>query len=230
MRLLSPSSTRSIRPRIAFALTFPLFALLLCGARVASAQCLTNSNCMWPMACEFMDTSFGPISFPPTAMIRGLSFSNFTSCTPESPGGGFGLVSFFEVFFDLSLDGGAHWTPTFANGDMQASLGLTSAPGANPRTYQTLVLALDIDVPGTVSTPPMFIRIASGNSSGETQITASGGGQFRIESFFDVFLELSLDSGRTWAAGTQPARMVLGHGQATAVRTSTWGALKSFYR
>lgn len=230
MRPDSSSHARSIRTRMLLALALPLFVLLICGPRAVDAQCLTNTDCMWPMACELRDTSSASISFPPTALIRGLSFSNFTSCTPESPGGGFGLVSFFDVFFEVSLDGGAHWTPTFANGDMQAALGLTSPPGANPRTYQTLVLALDIDVPGTVSTPPMFIRIASGNSSGESQITALGGGQFSIESFFDVFLELSLDSGRTWAAATQPAKMVLGHGQPTAVRTSTWGALKSLYR
>ena len=224
------SSTRSIRPRIALVLTLPLFALLLFGPRVASAQCLTNSDCVWPLGCELKDTSFAPISFPPLAMIRGLDFSNFTSCTPATPGGGFGLVSFFDVFFELSLDGGAHWTPTFATGDMQAGFGLTSPTGANPRIYQTLILALDIDVPGTVSTPPMFIRIASGNSSGETQITALDGGQFRIDSFFDVFTELTLDGGRTFAAASQPARMVLGPMHPTAVRTSTWGALKSFYR
>lgn len=102
---------------------------------------------------------------------------------------------------------------------------LTSPAGANPRIYQTLILQLDIDPPGG-----MFIRIAAGNSSGETQVLSMGGGQFRVDSFFDVFVELSLDGGRTVAAATQPQRMVLGVTQTTPVRTSTWGALKSFYR
>ena len=35
-------------------------------------------------------------------------------------------------------------------------------------------------------------------SPGQATITDVGGGQFRIDSFFDVFTELSLDGGQTW--------------------------------
>ena len=39
-------------------------------------------------------------------------------------------------------------------------------------------------------------------SLGQTQITDLGGGQFRIDSFFDVFTELSVDGGQTWLPST----------------------------
>jgi len=35
-------------------------------------------------------------------------------------------------------------------------------------------------------------------SLGRTTITDQGGGLYRIDSFFDVFTELSLDGGQTW--------------------------------
>jgi hypothetical protein len=36
-------------------------------------------------------------------------------------------------------------------------------------------------------------------STGITTLTSLGGGQYEIGSFFDVFTELSLDGGATWA-------------------------------
>lgn len=35
-------------------------------------------------------------------------------------------------------------------------------------------------------------------STGQTTVTPIGGGLFQIDSFFDVFTELSLDGGATW--------------------------------
>jgi hypothetical protein len=47
-------------------------------------------------------------------------------------------------------------------------------------------------------------------STGQTTITPIGGGMFHIESFFDVFTELSLDGGATWSPDTSgPAHIVL---------------------
>jgi hypothetical protein len=46
-------------------------------------------------------------------------------------------------------------------------------------------------------------------STGQTMITDVGGGIFRIDSFFDVFTELSLDNGLNWTPATGPARVQL---------------------
>ena len=39
-------------------------------------------------------------------------------------------------------------------------------------------------------------------STGQTTITNIGGGLFKIDSFFDVFTELSIDGGATWMPST----------------------------
>jgi hypothetical protein len=46
-------------------------------------------------------------------------------------------------------------------------------------------------------------------STGQTTITNNGDGTFRIQSFFDVFTDISLDSGATWAPAVGPAVMAL---------------------
>ncbi len=46
-------------------------------------------------------------------------------------------------------------------------------------------------------------------SDGQTSITELGGGLYHIDSFFDVFTELSVDGGSSWIASDAPARMDL---------------------
>ena len=47
-------------------------------------------------------------------------------------------------------------------------------------------------------------------STGHTSITPIGGGLFKIDSFFDVFTELSLDGGNQWIPAQGSVRVVLG--------------------
>jgi hypothetical protein len=49
-------------------------------------------------------------------------------------------------------------------------------------------------------------------STGKTTITDIGGGMWHIDSFFDVFTELSVDGGMTWIpkAGNRGTRVNLG--------------------
>jgi len=47
-------------------------------------------------------------------------------------------------------------------------------------------------------------------SSGRTTITALSGGRYRIESYYDVWLELSMDGGQTWHLAEAAVRMTLG--------------------
>ena len=65
-------------------------------------------------------------------------------------------------------------------------------------------------------------------STGVTAIRAVPGG-FMIDSFFDVFTELSLD-GYTWYPAGLAAHLTLSSENVTEARTSTWGAIKTLYR
>lgn len=71
-------------------------------------------------------------------------------------------------------------------------------------TFQTEMLALDLSGGGAMirESPTMA-------SLGQTTITDLGGGLYRVESFFDVFTELSLDGGQNWLPATGPTHMVL---------------------
>jgi hypothetical protein len=46
-------------------------------------------------------------------------------------------------------------------------------------------------------------------SAGVTTITAASGGLSRVESYYDVWLEISLDGGRSWHPAQQAVRMAL---------------------
>jgi len=68
--------------------------------------------------------------------------------------------------------------------------------GNTTGTFDTEIVALSL-----VSSNPIPIQIRESptlQSLGKTTITGVGGGNYRIDSFFDVFTELSLDGGQTW--------------------------------
>lgn len=66
-------------------------------------------------------------------------------------------------------------------------------------------------------------------SQGSTAITDLGGGLYEIDSFFDVFTELSVDDGQTWFGHHQTAHMDLVPAEAAPVQSSTWGVIKSLF-
>ena len=69
-------------------------------------------------------------------------------------------------------------------------------------TFQTEMLALDLT--GTVPGLGAFMirESPTRQSTGLTSIADIGGGLYKIDSFFDVFTELSIDGGATWVPGS----------------------------
>jgi hypothetical protein len=69
-----------------------------------------------------------------------------------------------------------------------------------------------------------MIRIDPVNpSTGITTVTPVGGGMFMMNSFFDIFTDLSLDGGQTWTPANGPAHEVL----VPSPEPSTWLLLVS---
>lgn len=69
--------------------------------------------------------------------------------------------------------------------------------GNTTGTFDTEMLAMNLS--GNSLFGPMMIRESPTlQSLGRTTITDIGGGLFKIDSFFDVFTELSIDGGQTW--------------------------------
>ena len=70
---------------------------------------------------------------------------------------------------------------------------------------------LSLNLSGGALPPGVLIRESPTLASlGHTSIEDLGGGSYNIDSFFDVFTELSLDGGQTWYPDKKgPGRMTL---------------------
>ena len=108
---------------------------------------------------------------------------------PE-PGASFRIHSFFDVFTELSVDGGQTWNP--ADGTSALSYSGPSSPGSS-QTFDTEMLQMDISGGGL-----MIRESPTLQSMGHTMIENNPGGGLLISSFFDIFTELSVDGGQIW--------------------------------
>lgn len=215
----------SLRPVLLLAPALvSLLALSVPGR--AWAQCTEHGACLLPQAgCGYFLQ--GPVGYGTTSvMIRNVNLSNFTQCMPPQPPA-FAIDSFFDVFVELEItgDGGAHWQPAQTTGH-----GHEHAVGRpDGMTFDTEMLQLDLS--GGSLPPGVQIRESTSQPShGQTMITDLGGGNFRIDSFFDVFTDLSLDSGGTWTPSNGSSRTTVTPESVTPVRRATWGSLKTIYR
>jgi hypothetical protein len=170
-----------------------------------------------------------PVPIPGPVGIRNLQLIDLLPCTPTPPSGTYTIDSFFDVFFDITLDGGATWTPKYAPGTGKSQQVPTTPPGSNPRVFDTEMLMLSIQG----GTAPSGMRLRESPtlpSRGRLSIENVGGGQFRVDSFFDVFVELSVDSGQTWMPANNTYHVTLTRNAPTSACRATWTDLKAFYR
>ena len=80
--------------------------------------------------------------------------------------------------------------------------------GLTTGTFQTEMLALSLSAPTSAGT--LLIRESPTLPSlGTTTVAALGGGRYQIESFFDVFTELSIDGGQTFIPSIGSTRVEL---------------------
>jgi hypothetical protein len=79
--------------------------------------------------------------------------------------------------------------------------------------FQTEMISMNL-VGMTMMGPVMVREMDGANnpnqpSMGVTEITPLGGGMYHIDSFFDVFTELSIDGGMTWIPSNGPTHVTL---------------------
>ena len=80
--------------------------------------------------------------------------------------------------------------------------------GNTTGTFDTEIVSMNLT--GSTAFGPIIIREDYyAPSAGQTTITDIGGGLYHIDSFFDVFTELSVDGGMSWIASDYPTRMEL---------------------
>jgi hypothetical protein len=141
--------------------------------------------------------------------ISNVTHRGFTQGYPPPPPGGSQPESFGStVDLQISTDGGHTFVP--ASVQMNANVLVTSHSSLDTggtRFFDTEMLSLDL----SGSTLPGGIRLRESPSKaslGRTSIRPDGQGGYKIDSFFDIFTELSTDGGATWQVSTNPpARM-----------------------
>ena len=108
------------------------------------------------------------------------------------PTGQLQVDSFFDVFTELTLP---DLSTTLLQGPGYARF--TQISGTD--TFDTEMLSMSL-----VGGGPFMIRESPTRASlGRTSVVPDGG-SYRIDSFFDIFTELSVDGGQTWAPSTPP--------------------------
>jgi len=136
---------------------------------------------------------------PLTVVLSGVQLTP-TSSNPPVYGGGNETDHFFLSMSGQMSVNGSPSQPTSASGTGD-EIELAKGPGNVTGTYNTEMLALNLS--GSSLFGPYLLRESPTlPSAGETRITDIGGGQFHIDSFFDVFTELSVDGGASWIPST----------------------------
>ena len=141
--------------------------------------------------------------------ISNVIHRRFTANYPPPPPGATNMESFGStVDFKYSSDGGKTYQQFSGNANCTVKV-VGMGPNGNDQVFQTQMLQLDLG--GGNMPPNMKLRISPDTntpSMGQTVITPNGS-DFMISSFFDIFVDLSLDGGNTWMPTSSPGDMEL---------------------
>jgi uncharacterized repeat protein (TIGR01451 family) len=135
-------------------------------------------------------------------VIKNVSHKFFTGSLLPPTSGVTNIHSFNSILdLDISTDGGNTFQSVRANAPVQVSVANASASTDNP-LYDTEMTSLNLTgLPNGI----MVRESPTLPSRGMTQINSQSDGTFKVNSFFDIFTELSLDGGATWSPATNGA-------------------------
>lgn len=152
-------------------------------------------------------------AFGSTTWVRSFNINSISPNPNVSEGAT--VQSFFDVFTEISTDGGTTWQPRSGTGSINVTQTLGGG-GGGMQTWNMSVSALNAMVPGV-----LFRESPTLSSIGTNTYTPVESG-YNIDSFFDVFLEISTDGGSTWQP-TTAARSAAGTWTTGNVSTSLVG-------
>ena len=129
-------------------------------------------------------------------VIKDVSHSSFTQSHPPVPGGT--NVHNFNSFVDMkiSLDGGTTFSAVRANAPVTVTVA-----DAGSGTYDTEMNSLALSG-GGLPAGVMIRESPTEPSRGRTRVIPAADGTYKIQSFFDIFTELSTDGGANWSPAT----------------------------
>ena len=225
---------RSLPPHRACLVPVAVGLALVLTAPGVLAQCQTNQNCWPPLGVTCAYPAPGPIFYPgspgPFGIRNGL-LHDPSACAPMPPQGGVPINSFFDIFveLDLSTNGGTNWTPHSLSPRPSGVRILPPVPVGPDLVFSTEMLQLDLSG-GSLPAGVMIRESPTLQSTGQIRQRDLGGGQYSVDSFFDIFTELSFDGGQSWFPSNQPLHTTTIERSPTPSRASTWGTVKVLYR
>jgi hypothetical protein len=204
------------------------FVLLASGAIHAHAQCTTNSGpCVFPPgSCAYVLSGAGSGYFGGHKLDL-FDFESSTDCA-ALPGNGVSDVQTVHATAVLRWTPGGG-SPVIAGGPVVLTIHLVGGPPVDPRPVSLELLALDlsgVSIPGGVLARESPTRA----SVGQGTVHEGPPGTYLINSFFDIFTEISLDGGQSWVPSVDSQHLALSQGPPLPARPSTWGAVKAIYR
>ncbi len=156
--------------------------------------------------------------------IANMILDNFSTCT-SPPLIGTATNSFTcTASGEISINGGpltAFVSPATVSMNITAD-----GTSGTTRHFTTEMLQLDI-AGGTLPVGVMIRESPTKVSAGQKNTTDLGGGQYLINSFFDVYSELSTDGGQSWVPNNDPGvHMEMEDNSTAAIPTlSQWGLI-----
>jgi hypothetical protein len=131
--------------------------------------------------------------------VRNEVFSGFTSSFPPPPPGASSTIDFRgQLTFDLSMDGGNTFNSNSAPATVEIKLTGNASIDWGDRQFLDCQL-LQLTVAGGTLPAGLIVRQSPTRPSlGRTGIAPDAAGGYRIEGFYDVAQELTLNNGQTW--------------------------------
>lgn len=163
----------------------------------------------------------GPVTTCTMSDVRHRCFTNVYRQTAGSD-----EIETFDSIWDAEMDFGSGPVPVSLTGPITTR---TYGKASNTTgTFDAEIVTMALS--GSAGEYNILMREAPALvSSGSTSITDLGGGLYQIDSFFDVFTELSVDGGNTWLPADQSGRLILVLAGTVATAPTSWGAIKSMY-
>ena len=131
-------------------------------------------------------------------LVRGVELFNPSDRFATTPGTSFTVTYSMSGLWDMSLDGGASFRTRDGRPNRSVANTVRAMPGMTGAWTSEVTM---FDVSGGGFPTGLMLRESPTRASlGQFAYLDLGDGTYRIDSFFDIFLEVSFDAGQSWHA------------------------------
>jgi hypothetical protein len=174
----------------------------------ASAQVLTTDPSLPPVTGAYVATGPAAAVYAGpglTITLQNVTDTNFSNIQHVTSGANELETFNSSATGDISFNGGPLVPVTLAGPVETETFGKT---GMTTGTFNTQMLSLDL-IGNAAGHSAELMLDPTQTTAGQTTVADVGGGNFQITSFFDVFTELSLDSGPFIPQNNGPSLLTL---------------------